>query len=412
MQFHILVYDQRSKAPCKDALGLLDMFRGCATGWGLPRPTMDEASSCLQGNNWTLEVKQVSAPSVTSSSQGQSFLVKAEGDFAAVEPLRAPIAQYLNKVNFRPIYILRDDISEEIAIRIYPHIYKLENRLREFLTRFYCTIYGPDFWPVVAAKLMPKAEQFEGNEKVFTPLTDTTSYRLTFDDLGGIVFKLGARQPDLDNLIKNVRDLVPDDANTLTSLQKDLEPNYDRFFQPLKKGSFQQKWEKFAFFRNKVAHNNLFIASDETEAKRLFDDLMKLIGENETQIATIQVQIPETEITALQDELLDSTPDSTPPPWSGSGSRFSPISKEEFCDELVGRERIYAEKSHGFVGLKRFVEFHLGSLGFDYSSAWKMYEQLIAEGIIERYEVPNAFTGYQTSAVRTKPPVVDHSPAS
>jgi len=408
MNFSAIAFDQTGKAACQDSVGLLDSFRGCSHGWQLKRPKLDESTGTLEWEGWTLKVEQVAKSTQQTVSSPNSFIVKAEGSYDRLEPMRLKIVIHLITIGMRPVYILRDEVSEAIAGRLYLQVYRLENRLREYLTRFYSIIYGADFWPLAAAKLAKKAEEFKGNERVFSDYADTIAYRLTFDDLGGIVFKVGTNQPDVESLIQNLRSIPASNSERIAALQAELEPNYERFFKGLKQGSFRKLWERFSFFRNKIAHNNLFVAQDEVEANGLYDELMDLIAKNDKEIETIQNELDETSRVELQDELLsgaapssDSTPSSQSPLWTGPGSRFTSITKEEFMSQLKTLESDIRTTGRGYVGLKRFVEFHLGALGFDYQSAWKACEALIADGMVERYEIHGKYSDYPSMAIRS-----------
>ncbi len=408
MNFSAIAFDQTGKAACQDAIGLLDSFRGCSNGWKLKRPKLDENTGTLAWDGWTLKVEQVARSSEAKSSEVSSFIVRADGDYEKLEPMRLRIIVHLTTIGMRPVYILRDEVSEAIAGRLYLQVYRLENRLREYLTKFYSIIYGADFWPLAAAKLAKKADEFRGNERVFSEHADTIAYRITFDDLGGIVFKVGTNQPDVETLIDKLRSLPAGDADRLTALQSELEPNYERFFKGLKQGNFRKLWERFAYFRNKIAHNNLFVADDETEANEVYAKLMELISQNDKEIETIKSTLEASSKSELQEELLSAAatvPDSTPSPqsplWVGQGSRFVAITREEFLAKLEEIETEIAQKGRGYIGLKRFIEFHLGALGFDYKSAWQIYEALLAEGKIERYEVQSNYSDYPSVAIRS-----------
>lgn len=408
MNFSTIAFDQTGKAACQDSVGLLDSFRGCSHGWQLKRPNLDEKSGTLQWDKWTLKVEQVAKSTQQPVTSANSFIVNAQGDYDELEPMRLKIVIHLITIGMRPVYILRDEVSEAIAGRLYLQVYRLENRLREYLTRFYGIIYGADLWPLAAAKLAKKAEEFKGNERVFSDYANTIAYRVTFDDLGGIVFKVGTNQPDVESLIKELRSIPSTDFEKIEALQANLEPNYERFFKGLKQGDFRKRWERFSFYRNKIAHNNLFVAQDEVEANALYSELMDLIAKNDKEIETIQNEVDETSRVEFQDELLsgsvspsDSAPSSQSPLWVGPGARFTAISKEEFMTQLRALESDIQQKGRGYVGLKRFIEFHLGALGFDYQSAWKAYNSLASDGVVEKYEIQSKYSDYPAMAVRS-----------
>lgn len=411
MNFSAIAFDQTGKATCQDAIGLLDSFRGCSYGWALKRPKLDENTGTLNWDGWALTVQQVAHSSKLSLASVNSFIVKADGEYDKLEPMRLKIVAHLSAIGMRPVYILRDEISETIAGRLYLQVYRLENRLREYLTRFYSIVYGADFWPLAARKIAQKAEEFKGNERVFSDYADTIAYRITFDDLGGIVFKVSTNQPELEGLIDRLRSLPPNDISKLVSLQAELEPNYERFFKGLKQGNFRKLWERFSYFRNKIAHNNLFVSDDETELNGLYQQLMDLVASNDKEIDTIKNSLPESSSSELQEELLSAStilPDATPslesPLWMGQGSRFVSISQEEFLAELGILETQVAQKG-GYIGLKRFIEFHLGARGFEYKSSWQVYEALLAARKIECYEVKSHHSEYPSVAIRIPIPV-------
>ena len=122
------------KTKCDNAVSLLHFVRGFAKLW--QKPQVDEKDHKITDGTTSLSIKAVEEKSESSIGElgevGQAFIITLSGDYAAIEPLREPIAAFLKDIHFELVYVLRDQVSEDIACKLYPHLYRIENLLGGF----------------------------------------------------------------------------------------------------------------------------------------------------------------------------------------------------------------------------------------------------------------------------------------
>ncbi len=134
-----------------------------------------------------LKIQAVDTSSALNDLIDAAFLIRIKSDsFENLESFRHKILVHLNRaLSFRNIRILRDDISTDIANKIYPKINKVENLLRRYLVKFFTQKIGVTWWDVTAPKsLIEKVNSRKNNEKVFSTLVETDVTLIDFDDLG------------------------------------------------------------------------------------------------------------------------------------------------------------------------------------------------------------------------------------
>jgi len=72
-----------------------------------------------------------------------------------------------------------------------------------------------------------------------------------------------------EDILKRINELE-ETPQAIRTLKEQLQSNYQKFFrESFKDKGFQEKWERLEKLRHKVAHNNLFTASDLEEGKEL-----------------------------------------------------------------------------------------------------------------------------------------------
>ena len=106
----------------------------------------------------------------------------------------------------------------------------------------------------------------------------------------------------------------------------------------------------------------------------------------------------------MQEQVIAKTDDAASlPEQSDDGiSLRMKITEAQFLEELRKQESFYKRDPDGFVGLTRFIRFHLAELGHDAASAAVMTERLKKSGRIEVYYVENPYhSGGTTAALRT-----------
>ncbi len=74
------------------------------------------------------------------------FKITVLSQFDNLEPIRVELIQHLKNAKFDTIYVLSDKVSENISRAIYPAINEVENLLRKYLTQFFITQLGMNWW--------------------------------------------------------------------------------------------------------------------------------------------------------------------------------------------------------------------------------------------------------------------------
>jgi len=332
-------------------------------------------------------VKVHCVESERGSGFARAFLIKAIGSQDEMESLREKIVAHLQRQDLKPIYILKDEISENIACQLYPGLYRVENLLRGYLIKFMSTRLGPKWWEATATnEVSRKAYQRKNNEKIFSKYVDNNAYLIDFSDLGKMIYEQSTGFNSLSDVVRKVIK-CEDDVESLKKLKGELQSNYQKFFKEhFKDKEFQEKWEKMIFIRNKVAHNSLFTQKDLDEGKALITELTDLINSALGEIP--KVEIDETEKNAIKASFV------------AKGLSFDEIDEEGFLYQLADAEK-YFNTNDGFVGLAHFVKNHLGSQGYSYSTSYEMVNILEAKGKIETYQVNNPEGEHPVTAIRT-----------
>ena len=142
--FQMLALDPAKKTRCENALCLLYSIRGFARLW--QAPTISEADLRITDEKRTLEVQGQADPTIATGDGAKppprAFLVSLQGDMDVSEPMRLPLVQFMEEQKFEYRYIVRDEVSESIACELYPYLFRVENLLRGYLTRFMTTRFG------------------------------------------------------------------------------------------------------------------------------------------------------------------------------------------------------------------------------------------------------------------------------
>ena len=178
-------------------------------------------------------------------------------------------------------------------------------------------------------------------------------------------------------------DETPD---AIRQLKEELKSNYQKFFKEhFNDNGFQTKWERLQWFRNKVAHNNLFIQKDEDEAKELANSLLQIIQKASEEIPHIQIE--ESERAAIRESIVER------------GYGIDDVDEEVFLTELKNAEAHFCEPGQ-YVVLSHFVKTHLGGLGYHIPSSFDMADKLNQHKKVEIYKVNHPIDGYEVSAIK------------
>jgi hypothetical protein len=410
MIFEILVLDPGRKTRCENASSLLFALRSFSKLWR--KPELAESELLIRDDGLIVNVVDT-APKQSDESPvrtpARAFLLKLDGQFERIEPLRLLLLEFLEDHKFEHRYITRDEVSQEIACQLYPYLYRVENGLRGYLTRFMTTRFGGTWWKLTASKEMDeKAKMRKKNERVFGPKIDNGSFLIDFDELGELIFEQTSgllTREDIESRIMQ----MPEEIDALKNLKNDLKSNYHKFFKTaFADRDFKSKWKTWEQLRNKIAHTNLFTQDDLVEGKKLADELLAILADAEA--SPEQPTISRIEKEAVQEQIIAKTPEpdlvSAPPPpesISVSGDDDA-LTDDMFIQELREQEHVYSQRPNGFVGLVRFLRFHLTDLGYTEYEARAMLNRLQRENRIEVYYVENPYDlSARTAALRIVP---------
>lgn len=391
--FQILAVDPDGEATSATPEALVYSICGASRIWD--NPHVNDAKELADGDR-ILRVMEFNPSSAESSNIG-CFLITLEGGRDSIEPVRQPLTEYLKeRQRFSPLYVVHDDISRAIACDLYPHLYRVENLLRGYLVKFMTSQLGPGWWTDTApSEVDEKAQALrQRNENVFGKHIDNATYALEFTQLGDFIYTYSSGNLTREQIVDKVQRLPQDNDHLSTAvadLKGELKSNYDKFFKTaFADKEFKKKWKQFGWIRNKIAHNNLFTARDLDDGVRLSNELTEIISAAEKHLK--ELAIPETEREALQDAVHEI-----------SQQKRNAVTTDTFIDELETLEERFSRRN-GFVGLTYFIRTHLVNLGFDYTSGYRMLEDLKENNRIEVYDVPNPVHGGTTAAIRVVTP--------
>ena len=269
-------------------------------------------------------------------------MIGLAGEFDAIEALREPLTAYLKeRQQFDPLYVVRDQVSRQIACELYPLLYRIENLLRGYLIKFMTIQLGPGWWKQTAPRSVDdKVEMRKKNEKVFGRHVDNFTYLTDFGELGAMVYQQSSGFLTREDIVARLNS-IPETPDAIRELKAELQTNYQKYFsESFADKQFKEKWNQFEYLRNKIAHNNLFTADNLRLGKQLFGELKTIIDDADAKTATLQITPQERE--ALQETV------------SEQGGQRRQITEGELIAQLRTQLAHY-EARGGFVGISRFV---------------------------------------------------------
>lgn len=373
--YQLLVLDPTGKTRSENATSLMFLIRDFSSLWQAPRVT--EADCTIVDGHSKLSVAAIErAGALDPDEKTRTFLLTLIGPYEAIEPRREPLAGFLKSLGFELLYVLRDEVSELIACKLYPHLYRVENLLRGYLIRFMATQVGPEWWELTAsAEMADKAKMRKKNEKVFGRHVEASAYLIDFDELGELVYEQSSGFLTREDILDRIRGL-PETPDAIKALKNELRSNYQKFFkESFADKGFKETWTQFEGLRNKIAHNNLFTADDLARGERLATEITAIISGANTGAAALVITTEERE--AIREQV------------SARNDSLPTVDNSTFLSELESQERFYATKPNGFVGVSKFVNIHLARKGFSPLGSRRALEELKDLGQIEIYHVPN-----------------------
>lgn len=281
-EFELLVIDDTGKACISTEKNFLLAICANEQVWKAPEIKGNQIEDSKLEISLRVKVADISGQlALATENQAMFFVIIKGSNFDSIESFRLRILVHLQKLGFRHIRILKDDVSTSFAVQLYPLINRAENTMRSFLVKFFIQKVGLDWWGMTAPKtVQDKVKSRKTNEPYFSNMIDTDVTLCDFDDLGELIYKqtTGFNSPDkiVDKIMKTAS------VDELEKLKGELQGNYTKYF----KESFQDKnfatiWQQLFNIRNKVAHNNLMVATDLKIAKESAEILDTIIVDAE-----------------------------------------------------------------------------------------------------------------------------------
>lgn len=391
--YQLLALDPAFKTRTEDARSLVYQLRGFSRLWTKNAKIHDSDDKIVDGGCSLLVVPATSSETDSESSErGRAFILTLTGTYEQMEPKREPLAAFLKDSAFDLIYVLKDEVSETIAVKLYPHLYRIENLLRGYLIRFMATRIGPRWWELTAsAEMTGKAKMRKGNERVFGKLIENSAYLIDFDELGELVYKQSSGYLTREDIVGKVTQLA-ETPDAIRALKQELRTNYDKLFkEAFADKGFKDRWKQFEVLRNKIAHNNLFTAADLSMGEQLAVELTKIIIDADAEAQKLVITADERE--AIKEQVAKSAT------W-----QTMDLTDEVFFSEL-DVALANASQKNLFVGLKWFTNNILIPKGYSYLACHSTIERLSEAGTLEVYYVPHPSDLAKKTAALRRPQV-------
>jgi Apea-like HEPN len=419
MKFEMLLLDPGKQTQYVDTLSLLFGIRSLSKLW--VNATLNEKELTITDGNtvlYLIDQNKKIVDDVSPQIRRGAFLISLCGDFDKIEQLRLPIIEFVKEQKFKHRYITKDEISEKIACELYPYLYRVENRLRGYLTHFMTTRYGGTWWELTASKEMDqKAKMRKKNEVTFGSHIDNSAFLIDFDEIGKLIFGQTSGLLTREDIATRVME-TKEDIESLRKLKSELQLNYHKFFKTaFADRDFKPKWEEWYLLRNKIAHCNLFTKDDLIKGQKIADELIEMISEADK--SPEQPSISQVEREAVQEQIIARTIETDPLSTNISNELVGLLNQNSltevvFLKELSNQEAVYSKQPNGFVGLVRFLRYHLTELGYEESVSSDMLNSLKNQNKIEIYYVDNIYGHSKPTAALRHVPVAtrNHKPSN
>jgi hypothetical protein len=376
----------------------------------------------------SLTIKSIDTSKVLTGFFDAAFILKVESpNFDELENFRLNLLKHLRDLKFKHIKILTDDISKDIANKLYPEINNIENLLRRYLTKFFTQRIGLTWWDGTAPDAMKeKVEKRKKDRKekskdgdTFSELANVEDVALVdFDDLGELIYKQSSGFNTPESVVKKI--VATNTIEELEHLKSGLQGNYTKYFkEAFRDRDFEKQWRELFGIRNKVAHNGLFSKKELEVGLEHAKSLTKIIREAEDKIEEFSISIEEQEAirqatieTIETKERLEKMTfgdigkkehfDSNEDDEDEDAPLFNSITQEQLLSELEYAERTLQKNHKTYVGLKAFVTRILGKKGYSYESTSSLINILREKGLVEVYEVQDEKNVFAVKGIRIK----------
>lgn len=373
----------------------------------------------------TLKIMTLDTSNMFTDYIETAFIIKIYSDsFDELEEFRIRILKHLKtKLKFAHIRVLRDDISNYIANKLYPKINEVEHLLRRYLIKFFIQRVGIDWWEVSAnEKMLAKVKIREKDRKdEFANYIKADVEYADFDDLGILIYKQSSGFNQPEKAIEQILKLST--IEELESFKGDLQGNYTKYFKEnFRDKNFEKLWVTLFKIRNKVAHQGTFYKEELDTGITVHKELVEIIETAESKIDELVLSIHEKEaLRQISIEALTEESKINLNEKENLGSNnvigvkvvgqinlinennrtfqgHKVIKEDELFEEL---EQVKNVKYGDFVGLKWFVTQYLAEKDYSIGFSYSLINILNDKGEIELYDI-KSFSGYDIKAIKKK----------
>lgn len=398
MQFEILCLDNAETVKSRSVKTFL--YALMANDTLFEDPDMEEATGRIVDNAKGVQLCITQFPTdkmVTGARYSVAFTINVScDDLATLDSFRIQLVDYIKSIGFSNIRILLDEVSQNIAVSLYPKIYALENKVRTFVINFFLKNLGTN-WTKFAMSIdtLNKIKSRRNNDKIFVARDriDSDVSLIDFDDLGKILYNensiLSSKKAD------NVAILIEkiSNATDLSTLKSEvLEGNFYKYFKDcFTQKDFQSKWYELYYYRNKLAHNGSFSQEEADLCTELCNSISLIIDTAYEKLDTFKLSASDQEaLVVAVNELANEVQEDN----ESDETVFKSVSEQVLFEELAN-----AQSKLPFVGLRHFVMEWLGKKGYDYDSSFTLINYLEDKGSIELTKVQTPNFEYPITAI-------------
>ena len=398
MKFEILCLDSIEAVKSRTVKTLLYALMSNDTLF--EKPKMDESKGEIRDDKKKIQLhitQFATDKMLTGARYSVAFTICVKSsDIAVLDIFRIQLVDWIKSIGFSNIRILLDEVSQNIAVGLYPKLYALENKVRTFIINFFLKNLGTNWTRLaMSGDNLTKIKNRKNNDRIFvsTNRVDSDVSLIDFDELGKILYNensiLSSKKAD------NVAILIEkiSSATDLETLKSEvLEGNFYKYFKDcFTQKDFQTKWFDLYYYRNKLAHNGSFSQEEANLCETLCDSISSIIDTAYEKLDTFKLSTSDQEalMVAVNEFANEDQENSLTSDFS-----FASVNEQLLLEELAT-----AQKTLPFVGLRHFVMEWLGKKGFDYDSSFTLINYLEDKGTIKLTKVAGSNSEYPTTAI-------------
>ena len=366
---------------------------------------------------------------------GKAYILKVTStNFEELDGFREILLNHLeDKLGFKSLRILRDDLSIFISNRLYLEINSVENLLRRYLVKFFTQRLGHNWWEMTATKGMKEKVQKRLAERAdaFSNYTVSNIEELDFDDLGTIIFKQSAGFNEPEIILERL--MAVQNLEELERIKGELRGNYSKYFKDsFNDRDFEHRWNELSKIREKVLLQSTFYKADLDYGSELVGELIGIISDADEKSG--QVQLTDSDKAMIRNASLVAEGNAKKEEKNVQGDRRAhaqadnrvriegpkvmgriklPHSSTKASDTPVFPSRIVINEDqvitelkeaeelsyNQYVGLKWFVTSFLANKNYSIGYSYSKLNFMIDNGQLEIYDQISD-NGYHIKAIR------------